>query len=65
MTNAPQLTYRNGRTELYTGNELRAYVEDDTLFAIGHDGYAVRVCDIEHRREIIEKWQNWLNASKR
>ena len=63
MSNAPQLTYRNGRTELYTGNELRAYVEDETLFAIDKDGYAVQIATIEHRAEIIEKWRNWLENS--
>ena len=61
MTNAPQLAYRNGRTELYTGNELRAYVEDEILFAIAANGYAVRIGEIEHRSEIVSLWEKWIN----
>lgn len=65
MTKTPQLIYQNGRTELYIGNELRAYVEDETLFALDKDGYAVQIATIEHRSEIIEKWQNWLTGGNR
>lgn len=59
MTNRPQLVTRNDRIELYVGNELRAYVENDILFSIGRDGYADRICEIEHRAEIIAKWESF------
>lgn len=62
MTQAPQLITRNSRLELYVRNELRAYVEDDELYCIGRDGYAVRVCTIEHRSEVIPRW-NEFNIS--
>lgn len=58
MTDRPQLVNLNDRIELYVRNELRAYVEDDTLYTIGKDGYAVRIGTIEHRAEIIAKWEN-------
>lgn len=60
-----QLVTRNSRLELYQANQLRAYVEDDELFGIDKDGYAVHIGTIEHRSEVIMKWQSWLNGSTR
>ena len=62
MTQAPQLVTRNNRLELYVRNELRAYVDDDKLYCIGQDGYAVQWCAIEHRSEVIPRW-NEFNIS--
>lgn len=62
MTTGPQLVYRNDRIEIFVGNELRGYVEDDILFSIDKDGYAVQIATIEHRVEIIEKWKSWLTG---
>lgn len=55
-----RLIVKDGRQEIYRGNTMRGYVDDDTLFAIGQDGYAVKVGEIGHSSEATEKLETWF-----
>lgn len=57
LTNA----INGGRINVMNGDKIAGYVEDDTLFGMDKDGYAVRVDSIAHRVEIIGKLENWRN----
>lgn len=56
--------HQNGRLELIGGNTLLGYVEDEKLFGIGADGYAVEIAtSIEYPSEAIKELKKWLVGS--
>lgn len=57
---ALKLKYQNGRDEVIDekGN-LKAFVEDDKLYAVDDKGYSKEVGPISHRVEIIGKYTAW------
>lgn len=55
---------QNDRIEAYRDNVMVGYVEDDTLFAVDHRGYASEVGAINHRVEIETKLNEWRNSGR-
>lgn len=50
---------KDGRQELFEGNKLVGYVEDDKLYAIVN-GYAEKVCAVDDRDNfaaILTQWR--------
>lgn len=55
-----RVIFQNDRTELLVNGELKAYVnEDDVLYGIDREGYAVKIGTIEHRSQIEKEWKKW------
>lgn len=53
-----KIVVRDERIEAYRGNNLVAYVENDTLYGF-RDGYAEKIGPVNHRSEIAGKWRAW------
>lgn len=52
------------RIEAYRENTLVGYAENDKLYAIDKNGYAVEIGPVSHRVEIAGKLDAWLKQSK-
>ena len=52
-------TQDGNRRNVYNGNVLIGYVENDTLYGIDADGYALPICTIEHENEIAGRLAEW------
>ena len=54
--------------QVFSGNTLAGYVENEVLFGIGPDGYAHVICTVNHASEILGKlteWQTLTNAQRK
>lgn len=58
-TDKLRMINKDKRIEIWDQTKMVAYVDDDQLTAIGKDGYAVPVCRINHRVEIMPKFNEW------
>lgn len=55
----------NDGCKIFSGNTVIGYVENETLFGFGKDGYAVEICRINNQAEIIGKLTEWRNKRTR
>lgn len=49
----------NNGCKIFSGNKVIGYVENQTLFGFGNDGYAVEICRIDNQSEIVGKLNEW------
>ena len=54
-----KIVQRNERLEVFDGNTVIGYVEDDKLSGFDRDGYAVEICHIDNNNEIETKLRAW------
>ena len=59
-----RIVTRNDRIEAYRENTLIGYAENDHLYAMDTNGFAVPIGEISHRSEIAGKIDAWLKQSK-
>ncbi len=52
---------KDGRQEIYDGNKLVGYVEDDKLYAILANGYAKHIADVDPRDNFVSILEQWRN----
>lgn len=52
----------NDGCKIFSGNKVIGYVENETLYGFGNDGYAVEICRIDQQVEIAGKLTEWRKS---
>lgn len=58
-----KIVQRNERLEAFDGNKVIGYVEENKLYGLDRDGYAVEICHIDNNNEIETKLKAWQRQS--
>jgi len=55
--------YKDGKTEIYIGNNIVGYVETGMLYGIDRKGYAIEITMVSSNADATKELEKWRNSS--